>query len=99
MPKGQHLSHHQRKIVDRYYQNLDTITLTKLSEAVSDLAMSPTEKAAARLWKSVETALARSGADQARIEAILKSRDVKALASLVNDLATGKAPASSKGAR
>jgi hypothetical protein len=49
MPKGQDLSRYQQKVVNRYYANIDTITLTKLGEMVSDLYLAE-GKAADRLW-------------------------------------------------
>ena len=53
MAKGEPLSNYQRKIVDRYYEHLDTITLTKLSEAVSELYLCESEKKSQTLWKTV----------------------------------------------
>lgn len=89
MAKGQHLSHHQQKIVSRYYANLDTIALGKLSEAVGELYLATDAKKAGKLWKSVETALAKTHAKDARVAAVLAARDIKGLATLVNDLAKG----------
>lgn len=85
MAKRPDLSHTQRKIVNRYYEHLDTITVQKLAEAVSELYLAD-GKAADRLWKRVETALAKTGASDARVRQILASRDVSALATLVADL-------------
>lgn len=90
MAKGQDLSRYQQKIVRRYYEHLDTLTLAKLQELVSDLYLAADEKAAARMWKRVETALAKTAANDARVRRVLETRDVKGLASLVNDLAGGK---------
>lgn len=97
MAKGQYLSNYQRGIVNRYYQHVDTIALTKLQEAVSDLFIRSAgaggpggDKAAAKIWKSVEIALAKMPADAARVAKIVGARDVKGLGVLVNELATGK---------
>ena len=76
----------QKKIVDRYYRNIDSIVQQKLTEAVSELAMGCDDKKAARLWKSVATALAKTPADPARIERIVAARDVPALARIVGEL-------------
>ena len=93
MAKGQHLSRYQKGIVSRYYEHADTITLTKLQEAVSDLYLAPGDKAATKLWKSAETALAKTGADPARVAKILADRNVVALATLVGELsAPAKGP-------
>lgn len=90
MAKGQHLSSYQRGIVKRYYAHLDSITLAKLSEAVSDLAVTEPGKKADRLWAKVELALDKTAASDERVLAIVRQRDVKALAQLVSDLASGK---------
>lgn len=83
----QELSSYQRKIVDRYYSNIDTISLTKLQESVSELYLAETDKKKEKLWKTVETALAKFPEVSARAAAVMKSRDVKALAELVEKLA------------
>lgn len=83
----QELSSYQRKIVDRYYSNLDTISLTKLQEAVSELYLAETEKKKEKLWKTVETALAKFPEVESRAAAVLRTKDVKALAELVQKLA------------
>lgn len=90
MAKGQDLSRHQQKIVRRYYEHLDTLTLEKLAESVSELYLATDAKAAAKLWKRVETALAKTAANDARVRKVLEERDVKGLAQLVNDLAGGQ---------
>ena len=46
MAKGQHLTPHQQRIVSRYYEHADTVAITKLQEAVSDLYLATTPKAA-----------------------------------------------------
>lgn len=85
MAKGQYLSSHQKGIVNRYYANLDTLTLQKLQEAVSELYLA-TPKQADKHWKNVESALAKTKADPARVNAILANRNVPALAALVGEL-------------
>ncbi len=87
MAKGQYLSSHQKGIVKRYYEHADTISLQKLQEAVSDLYLAGTGKAAERLWKTAQTALAKSGADPARVARIVAEKNVEALARLVGELA------------
>jgi len=88
--KGQHLSSYQRGIVKRYYAHLDSITLAKLSELVSDLAVSDPGPKADKLWTKVENALDKTAAADERVLAIVRQKDVKALAQLVGDLAAGK---------
>jgi len=79
------LSAGQRKIVDRYYEHLDAITIHKLQELISDLALAD-GAAADRLWKRVEKHLTRAASGDPRVQAILDARDVGALAKLVAEL-------------
>ncbi len=90
MAKGQHLSAYQQKIVQRYYENIDTISLQKLTESVGELYLCTDQKKSERLWTTVEGALKKLKVDPKRIAAVLAARDVKALAELVNGLATKK---------
>ncbi|MFN7019919.1 MAG: hypothetical protein ACK4WH_01155 [Phycisphaerales bacterium] len=90
MAKGQHLSSYQQGIVKRYYQNLDTLSLQKLSEAVSELYLCDDDRKAARLWTKVESALRKVQADPKLIAVLIAKRDVRDLAALVNDLSGGK---------
>ncbi len=87
MAKGQYLSSYQRGIVNRYYSNLDTITLQKLQEAVSELYLKPAGKGADKLWKTVEGALAKAGAPADQATRVIAARDVEGLAKLVGSLA------------
>lgn len=86
MAKGQHLSAYQKKIVHRYYEHLDTIALNKLGEAAGDLYLCTDPKKAEKLWKSVETALEKTAASDKQVDVILKTRNIAALAKLVNTL-------------
>ncbi len=87
MAKGQHLSGYQQKIVKRYYNNLDAISLAKLSELVSDLAVCTDEKKAAKLWERVGLALEKTDGDKAAVKKIIDGKSVKGLAELVGKLA------------
>lgn len=89
MAKGQHLSKYQEGIVRRYYEHQDSVVSQKLSELVSEIYLAGPGKQADKLWKSVETALAKTPIDPKKIAAILESRDVKALARVVADLSPG----------
>lgn len=88
MAKRPDLSSTQRKIVGRYYEHLDTITITKLQELVSELYLAE-GKSRERLWKRIDTALAKSQARAPAVRAVLESRDVEALARLVQELSRG----------
>ena len=86
MAKGQHLSRHQKGIVNRYYEHRDTIMLGKLGEAVSELYLCDSEAKAKKLWKSVETALTNLKVPPARAAKLIASRDVKGLAALLQEV-------------
>lgn len=83
MAGGQEYSRSQRKIIDRYYQNEDTIVATRLAEIVSDMALAAgDEKKLERLWKRAEQALARTKLNPAEIRTVLARRDVEGLGRL-----------------
>ncbi len=89
MAPGRDYSRYQQKVINRYYQNLDTITVQKLGEIVSELYLAEAggeKKKADGLWKRAETALAKTGAKDARIAKILEQRSVEQLAKLVGEL-------------
>ncbi|GMV83209.1 MAG: hypothetical protein AMXMBFR7_43930 [Planctomycetota bacterium] len=86
MAKGQHLSQYQKGIVKRYYENKETINTQKLGELVSDLYLEENAKKAEKKWKSVETALLNAGANAARVQRIVETKDLKKLAELAGEL-------------
>ncbi len=84
MGNGREYSAHQRKIINRYYDNIDTIVVTRLGEIVTDMALAGgDEKKLARLWKRAEQALERVRQESKEVENIVESRDVEALARFV----------------
>ncbi len=91
MAGGREYSSAQRKIINRYYDHIDTIVLTRLAEITTDmaLAMGDTKKLD-RLWKRAEQALAKvksaDGRPDPAIAKVLASRDIEALGKLVSKL-------------
>jgi hypothetical protein len=84
MGNGREYSAHQRKIINRYYDNIDTIVLTRLGEIVTDMALAGgDEKKLARLWNRAEQALERVKGESKEVEKIVETRDVEALARFV----------------
>ena len=83
MAKRPDLTDHQRRIVHRYYNNIDTISVQKLQEIVSDLALADDPKKADRLWKRAETALAKTAANDAEVRTALAQRNLESLARLI----------------
>lgn len=91
MGSGREYSAHQRKIINRYYDNIDTIVITRLSEIATDMALAAgDQKKLDRLWKRAEQALAkatpRDAAPDPEIARVLESRDVEHFARLVSKL-------------
>ena len=76
---------HQQRIISQYYDQLDTIMLTKLQETVSELYLAETEARRNRLWKRVDQAMAKLGVPAALAEHILARKDVEILAQNVQD--------------
>lgn len=89
MAKGQSFTRHQQGIINRYYEHLDTITLGKLGELVSDLYLCETQKKRDQLWGRVETALGKTAMSEARTRTILEKRDIEGLARMVSELQSG----------
>lgn len=86
MAKGQYLSNYQQGIVKRYYDNQDTLVVTKLAELSSELYLCDDAKKAATLWKSVQTALKKTSVDQMKAARIVNEKRVEDLAKLVQEL-------------
>ncbi|MBX3386590.1 MAG: hypothetical protein KF768_08465 [Phycisphaeraceae bacterium] len=87
MSKGQHLSKYQQGIVQRYYDNQDTLVVGKLAELVSDLYLSADDpKKSAPLWKSAATALKKTSIDPLKAARIVNERRVEELAAVVQAL-------------
>lgn len=76
---------HQQKIIKRYYDNLDTISLQKLSELVSDLYLSEGKKRQT-VWKNIEAALKKLEVPQTRIDHLKKQDNPALVAELVKEL-------------
>ena len=83
---GGNFSSHQKGIIKRFYENKSDISSQKLGEIVSDLYLADSLTKANRLWESAKTALLNLGANPARVEKIVNSRDLDALAKLAGEL-------------
>ncbi len=84
MAKKQY-SKHQTKIISNYYQNLDTIMLTKLSELVTDLYLADSAKKSDSLWSRVEKAMTKLKIKPSIISHIMSCRSVEILAKNLQD--------------
>jgi hypothetical protein len=76
---------HQQKIIKRYYDNLDTITVQKLGELVGDLYLAQGKKRQT-VWKSIEAALKKLEVPQGRIDVLKQKDDPALVAELVKEL-------------
>jgi hypothetical protein len=85
-------SNHQRKLINRYYENRDDIMLTKVQELVTELFLSETKSKTDQLWKRVTKALENLKIKPAVIEHIVASQDPTILASNVQDWLKGTVP-------
>jgi len=88
MAGGREYSGSQRKIINRYYDNHDTILATRLGEIVTDIALAEdNQKKLDRLWTRAEQALSKTSIKPEIWAPVLKKRDSQALARLISKLA------------
>lgn len=78
-------SDYQKKVIKGYYDNLDKIKLAKLQELVSKIYLEKDAAKKEKLWKQVESALAKLKIPNAIAGHILQKRDVEILAKNLND--------------
>jgi hypothetical protein len=76
---------YQRKIIERYYKNLDGITLQRLSELATDLYLAEGKKRD-RLWSRVDEYLRKLEVPDARIAVLLEKRDPALLVEILKEL-------------
>ncbi len=79
---------YQRKIIDRYYKNLDAIQFQRLSELATDLFLAEGKKRD-RLWTRVEESLRKVEFPEARIALLLQRRDPALLVGILKELESG----------
>ncbi len=81
----QNYSNHQLSVISRYYDNLDTIMLNKLSELVTELYLAESQKKKDRLWERVEKAMEKLKIKPPIIDHIMNKRNVEILAKNLQD--------------
>ncbi|MFG0283150.1 MAG: hypothetical protein ACF8R7_01910 [Phycisphaerales bacterium JB039] len=88
MGAGREYSRFQQGVIKRYYRNLDTITLQRLSEIVSELYIETAAggKKVDRLWQRAADTLSKTDANDARVAQIIQQRNLEQLARLVSEL-------------
>jgi intergrase/recombinase len=78
-------SQYQKAIISDYYDNLDTITLQKLGELVTELYLADTDTKRDRLWRRAHKAMLRLKVPPAIIDHIMGKKDVEILAKNLQD--------------
>ena len=80
---------HQKKIIDRYYDQRDDIMITKLSEIVTELYLAETKAKQDRLWGRAETAMRNLKVKEHQIAHIMAQRSPEVLAKHLKDWSRG----------
>jgi len=78
-------SKHQQGIIKRYYANIDTIQVQKLSELATELYLAEGKKLE-KLWTQTETLMVKLEVAPERIRHIVARKDPALVARLVKDL-------------
>jgi len=78
-------SKHQQGIIKRYYANIDTIQVQKLSELATELYLAEGKKLE-KLWMQTETLMVKLEVAPERIRHIVARKDPALVARLVKDL-------------
>ena len=78
-------SRHQQKIIKRYYENFDAISLQKLSELCTDLYLAEGKKLA-KLWDQAAALMTKMGVKSDRVAAIIAAQKPEMVATLVAEL-------------
>ncbi|MHC5109766.1 MAG: hypothetical protein ACYTHJ_07810 [Planctomycetota bacterium] len=78
-------SPHQKKIVERYYENRDDILLARLQEIVSEMYLADTAGKLSRLWGRAEKAMRGLKIPPNTVNHILAGRKPEILAGHVRD--------------
>jgi len=76
---------YQRKIIDRYYKNLDAILFQRLSELATDLYLAEGKKRE-RMWNQVGENLRKLEFPEPRISHLLQARDPALLVEILKEL-------------
>lgn len=80
----QEYSSYQKKVIQNYYENLDTIVLTRLQELVTALYLAETAAKKKKLWQQVKKALDKLKVESSIKTHILEKQDVQILANNLN---------------
>ncbi len=76
---------YQEKIIKRYYENMEAISLQKVREMVTDLYLAEGKKRA-QMWERIILALEKLKVPKSRIEHLTKQDNPALVAKLVTEL-------------
>ena len=78
-------SKYQQDVISRYYDNRDTIMLTKLQELVTELYLAEGKPKQEKLWERAQKAMKKLKIKPAIIDHIMKKKSVTILAKNLED--------------
>jgi len=78
-------SPHQKKIIERYYDQRDVIMLNRLGEIVTELYLETSEKKVASLWERARKAMVNLRVPAPIIDHVCEKQNVEVLAHHVRD--------------
>jgi hypothetical protein len=76
---------YQEKVIKNYYQNIDAISLSRLSDLVGELYLAEGKKREA-VWKRITSAMEKLKIPASRIEHLRKQDKPELVAKLVSEL-------------
>ena len=83
-------SSYQKKVIQGYYNNLDTIMLQRLQELVTELYLADAPGKKKKLWDRAHNAMIKFKVSPAIMDHIMKKRDVQILAKNLQDWLGGR---------
>ncbi|MFN0197249.1 MAG: hypothetical protein ACKVT0_10935 [Planctomycetaceae bacterium] len=93
--KNVNYSSHQKKIIQRYYDNREQIDEERLCELVANLYLSSGAKRK-KLWESARDLMLRLNVPEKRVEHVISTDNPALVAEVVKDLQAGNIPKSVK---
>ena len=85
-------SEHQKSVISRYYENLDTIVLQRIGELVTELYLAKTDAKREQLWQRAHKAMVKLSVPPTIQDHIMQKRDVQVLAKNLQDWLKMAAP-------
>ncbi len=93
--KNVNYSPHQKKIIQRFYDNREQIDEERLCELVASLYLSSGAKRK-KLWETARELMLRLNVPEKRVDHVTSTDDPALVAEVVKDLQAGKIPKAEK---